>query len=1103
MQTHLNPLVRLLVILVLFFPLGTLASAPDKPAPEPGLNATTLKGLELRSIGPALMSGRIADIVLHPDNRSVWYVAVGSGGVWKTVNAGTTWEPLFDSEGSYSIGCLTLDPQRPDTIWVGSGENVSGRHVGYGDGVYRSLDGGKTWENMGLRESEHIGMIRVHPKDSNTVYVAAQGPLWSGGGDRGLYKTTDGGETWDKILGGGEYTGVNEVHLDPRDPEVVYAVTWQHLRNVAVLMDGGPETGIHKSTDGGRTWRKLTEGLPEGSTGKTGLAISPLDPNVIYATIEQDRRTGGFWRSEDAGESWEKRSDYLSSGTGPHYYQELFASPHAFDTVYQADVLLNYTTDGGKTFTPMPRANKHVDHHAVAFDPKDPKYLLVGNDGGLYESFDGGEHWKFVANLPVTQFYKVSVDNDTPFYNVYGGTQDNNSQGGPSRTDTTSGIRNADWFITLGGDGHQSFADPDNPDIVYAQWQQGNLTRFDRRTGESVYIRPQPEQGEVAERFNWDAPVLISPHDSSRLYFASQRVWRSDNRGDSWQAISGDLTHNIQRLKEPVMGRQWSFDAPWDLYAMSRYSTITSLSESPLVEGLLYAGTDDGRIQVSEDAGGNWRSVDALPGVPDGFFVNDIRADLHDPDTVYVAVDQHKSGDFSPYLLKSTDRGASWSSIVGDLPTRHLVWRVVQDHVKPELLFAGTEFGLFFTVDGGERWVKLEGGVPNIPFRDVVIQRRESDLVGATFGRGIYILDDYSPLRDIDEDVLQGERVLFPVRRAPWYVPRRTLGCDEENCAAEQGAAYFVAPNPPFGAVFTYYLAEPVLSLQAQRREREKPLEKTGKDTPFPGWDRVIAESVEVPPAIVLTVRDAQGEIVRHIEGPAEAGFHRVAWDLRYPVVDPWLPPEEREENWQTPAGVLAAPGSYTVGIGIRRDGKLEDLDQRQTFEVYSIRDPALPGSDQEERVEFALRVDDLSRRAQGAVKAIDELLAATAAARESLVSSAARAELYARTRDIEHRAQSLRDRLAGNEIRAIMNTAGPVPIIERLGFAGFGARAQAYGPTPAQRRSLKIASEEYAAVASALDELFNGDYRELHVDFEEAGVPWSPGRVVPPASEG
>ena len=752
---------------------------------EPGFNESTFTGLPLRAIGPALMSGRIADIAVDPTDQSTWYVGVGSGGVWKTTSAGTTWKPVFDSEDAYSIGAITVDPNTPSTVWVGTGENVSGRHVGYGAGVYRSRDGGENWENLGLADSEHIGMIRVDPRDSNVIFVAAQGPLWSGGGDRGLFKSTDGGQSWRKVLGDGlgntadddRYTGVSEVHLDPRNPDVMYAVSWQRFRTVAVLIDGGPGTGIHKSEDGGETWRELTEGLPDESMGKIGLAISPQQPDVLYATIELANRSGGFWRSEDGGESWEKRSDYLSGGTGPHYYQEIFASPHKFDRVYQMDVRLHVTEDGGKNFTVMESDSKHVDHHAMAFDPDDPDYLLVGNDGGVYESFDLGETWRYMANLPVTQFYKVSVDYDEPFYNVYGGTQDNSSVGGPVRTDNNVGIRNQDWYLTLWADGHQSMADPSNPNIIYANWQEGNLSRYDRATGEAIYVRPQPGADEPDERYNWDAPILISPHNPETLYFASYRVWRSDDRGDSWRAISGDLTRDQDRTQLPVMGRQWSFNSAWDLAAMSKYNTITSLSESPLVAGLVYAGTDDGLIQVTENGGETWRQIDRLPGVPNEFFVNDIKADLHNPDTVYVVVDDHKKGDFSPYILRSDNRGRSWRSISGNLPERHILWRVVQDHVNPDLLFLGTEFGLFFTHNGGGTWTKLSGNTPNIPFRDLAIQTRENDVVGATFGRGFYVLDDYTPLRDVTDDMLKNDNVLFPVRRTHWYVPRRPHAC--------------------------------------------------------------------------------------------------------------------------------------------------------------------------------------------------------------------------------------------------------------------------------------------------------------------------------------
>lgn len=1095
---------RLMRAAALFLLMPVLALAADDDAAEPGFNEDTFKGLEMRGIGPALMSGRIADIAVDPNDQSTWYVGVGSGGIWKTETAGTTWETIFDNEDTYSIGCITIDPNDSNTIWVGSGENVSGRHVAWGSGVYRSRDGGKNWENMGLPDSEHIGMIRVDPRDSNVVFVASQGPLWSAGGERGLYKSTDGGQSWRKVLGDGlgntdiddQYTGVSEVHLDPRNPDHLYAVSWQRYRNVAVLLDGGPGSGIHKSEDGGETWRELTEGLPAENKGKMGFAISPQQPDVVYATIELANRSGGFWRSEDGGESWEKKNDYLSGGTGPHYYQEIFASPHKFDRVYQMDVRLHVTENGGDDFELMESENKHVDHHAMAFDPDDPDYLLVGNDGGIYESFDLGKTWRYMANMPITQFYKVAVDYDEPFYNIYGGTQDNSSVGGPSRTDNNVGIRNQDWYLTLGADGHQSAADPTNPNIIYANWQEGNLTRFDRATGESVYIRPQPAADENEERFNWDAPILISPHDAETLYFASYRVWKSENRGDTWQAISGDLSRNENRTSQSLMGRTWSFDAHWDLSAMSQFNTITSLSESPVVQGLVYAGTDDGLIQVSEDGGASWREIDSLPGVPDRFFVNDIKADLHDADTVYVVVDDHKSGDYSPYVLKSENRGRSWRSIAGNLPERHVLWRLVQDHVKPELMFLGTEFGVFFTVNGGGQWTKLKGNTPNIAFRDLAIQTRENDLVGATFGRSFYVLDDYSPLRDVSEDMLQNGNVLFSVRRAHWYLPRRPHSCATPGCVDSQGDAYYVAPNPDFGAVFSYYLAEEIQSLKDQRREREEPLEDANEDVQFASWERIEEEQLEDAPAIVFTVSDLQGNVIRHIEGPAGAGFHRVAWDLRYPALHPFVPEDERRET-DSRAGVLAAPGSYRVTMQQRVDGTLMDLDQAQTFETVSIRTPTLPGSSQEERIVFQRQVDEISRAVAGTLGSVDAVLTELEALKNVLGRSTADMALYDQANSLKQRVQKQRDRLAGNSTRSSFSAPGPMSVNSRLRHAAYNPHATAYGPTDTQRRSLNIATALYSEVSGALSGLVDRDYAALKRAADDASVPWSPGRAI------
>ncbi len=1087
-----------LVIIALALPLG----AAEEDTEEKGLSAKAFSGLEFRAIGPALMSGRIADIAIHPTDYSTWYVAVGSGGVWKTSNSGTTWNPIFDGEDSYSIGCVVLDPSNPEIVWVGTGENVGGRHVGFGDGVYRSNDGGKTWKNMGLKESEHISEIIVHPGDSDTVWVASQGPLWAPGGERGLFKTTDGGETWANVLSDGEWTGVTDMVIDPRDPDVLYAATWQHHRTVAAVIDGGPESGLYKTTDGGDNWTRLKTGLPKGNLGKIGMTISPQNPDVVYAVIELDNREGGTWRSANRGASWKKMSDAVSGGTGPHYYQELEASPHAFDRIYIIDVRMQISDDGGKTFRIMNERTKHSDNHALAFRPDDPDYLLVGTDGGLYESFDLAETWRFVANLPVTQFYKLALDDSEPFYNVYGGTQDNSTQGGPARTTNVNGIMNRDWFINLGGDGHQPATEPGNPDIVYSESQNGVLHRVDRSNGTVVYIQPQPEPGDPPERFNWDSPILVSPHAPTRVYFASQRVWRSDNRGDSWTPVSDDLTKNENRLLIPVMGRQWSATAPWDLYAMSNYNTITSLAESPKQEGLLWAGTDDGLLQVSSNGGESWQAIPVgdLPGVPDTAFVNDIKADLFDADTAYVCLDNHKYGDFKPYVLKTTDRGVTWTSIAGSLPDRHLVWRLVQDHVKKELLFLATEFGIFFSVDGGDAWTKLSGGVPTISFRDLAIQRRDNDLVGASFGRGFYVFDDYSPLREVSEAALEKEATLFPVRETPWYMEQRPLGGSGQ---ASQGTSFYIADNPPFGAVFTYHLGDGISSLEDSRRKAEKKLEKEWQDTPFVSFDELEKERRQPDAAILLTIKDAGGDIVRTITGPTKKGFHRVAWNLTSPTTSAIRTSSgggrRGAPSGDADAGFLVPPGSYSVTLSKRVDGVVTELGGPVDFEVVRTFEGSLEGMAPEDTAAFMQQVADLQR----GVSAASQAMALAFSRIEHLEKALKRSTAAPGTLDEELEAlkQELFDiDMALNGNRSISGIGEPTTpsISRRLRVAGGTDGRSDYGPTAMHQRAFEIAEEQFAAIEPKLRQILETALPGLEGKFDDAGVPWTPGRPLP-----
>jgi photosystem II stability/assembly factor-like uncharacterized protein len=919
-------LLRCLAILGIAWPASS-ASGQDAATVD-----SAIASLELRSIGPALMGGRISDIAVDPTRPTHWFVAAGSGGLWKTVNAGITWTPVFDDQPSYSIGALAIDPTTPDVVWVGTGENVSGRHVGWGDGVYRSRDAGQTWEQMGLTTSQHIGRILVHPDDGDVVYVAAEGPLWSAGGERGVYKSTDGGATWRAVLTIDEHTGVTDLEFAPDNPDVMYAAAYQRRRHVWSFLGGGPNSGIYKSTDGGDTWRQVTTGLPKGDVGKIGLAVTPADPSLVYATIEADEDERGFYRSQDRGESWEHRNSYISGGTGPHYYQEIEASPTDPDLIYQMDVFVHVTRDGGATFDYLGTGReKHSDNHAMWIDPYHGGHLLVGTDAGLYETFDEGVTYRHFPNLPVSQFYKVALDNAEPFYNVVGGAQDLGTLLGPSRTTNIEGVRNRDWYVPLGADGHAAAFDPTDDHTVYMETQVGNLYRYDRRSEEGIAIQPQPAPGDPPERRNWDAPLLVSPHAPQRVYHGSQRLWRSDDRGDSWTAVSGDLTRNENRYELEFMGRVWSVDALYDNGAMSQYATLSAVSESPLVEGLIYVGTDDGLVQVTEDGGANWRRIENLPGFPTRGFVNDVEASQHDENGIFVAGDNHKLGDFRPYLYESTDRGRSWRSIAGDLPDGTLVWAIEQDHVNPDLLFLATEFGLYTSLNHGRNWHMLRGGVPTISFRDLEIQRRDNDLVGASFGRGFYVLDDYTPLRTMAANGLAAS-TLFPVRDAWWYVPLAPMQAPGKPTL---GSTDYTAPNPPFGAVFTYYLDDVPPTARAARRDRERALRDAGADVPFPGWDALRAEIGERGPQVLLIVRDAEGQAVRWIEGPAEAGLHRASWDLRRPLPDPvdlvvpdFVPPWGGE-----PRGPLAPPGTYSVELllasGLRGDYGVPGGDRR------------------------------------------------------------------------------------------------------------------------------------------------------------------------------
>lgn len=1057
-------------------------------APDPTVVEEAAQGLSVRGIGPAMMGGRIADIAIHPDHDALWYVAVGSGGVWKTTNAGTTWTPIFDEQGSYSIGDVTVDPANPRVVWVGTGENVSGRHVGWGDGVYRSADGGGTWTRMGLEKSEHIGKILVDPRDSNVVYVAAEGPLWAAGGQRGLYKTSDGGISWTRVLHVDDNTGVTDIAFHPNDPDVIYAAAYERRRHVWGFMAGGSGSGIHKSTDGGASWQRKSKGLPKGDMGKIGLAVTPANPDLVYATIEADEDSRGFYRSEDRGESWVRKNDYISGGTGPHYYQEITASPQDEDLVFQMDVFFNVTRDGGETFSVLGTGReKHSDNHALWIDPNDDRHLIAGSDAGLYESFDQGTTWRHFPNLPVSQFYKVAVDNSEPFYNILGGTQDLGTLFGPSRTMMTEGVRNQDWYVPLGADGYSVVFDPDDNDISYMEYQQGYMFRHHRNSNELVHIQPQPAPGEPPERWNWDTPITISPHDPSRLYVGSQRVWRSDDRGNSWRPISEDLTSNENRYELGYSGRVWSVDALHDNGAMSKYATITSISESPVREGTIYVGTDDGLIHATRDGGETWQRAAPLPTQAGPAFVNDIVASLFDPDTVFAVADSHKLGDFAPYVFVSENRGRSWRAISGDLPAGTIAWAIQQDHEDEQLLFLGTEYGARFSLDGGKNWHEL-AGAPTIAFRDITLQRRDDDFVGATFGRGIYILDDYSPLRSMAETSFGSTATIFPVRDAWWYVPSVP---SQAAGMPTFGSDSFRAPNPDFGALITYYLPESPESGKDMRRREENTLREAGRDIPFPGWDRLRNERRESAPRVLLLVRDAEDKPVRWLEAPSEKGSHRVAWDLRFPPPDAvdlskpgFVPPWVGE-----PHGPLAAPGEYSVQLYSIVAGEIEALTDPQRFAVKPVR-AAPDGTDYADVAAFQQKAADLRRRIAHADEELDrsrDLLKHMKAA--ALKAPDADPSLFTRLDEFGAALDELETRLSGDSVRAGLDEATRPSIASRA-YNAANNRTNTFPATATQEADFEIAREAFAAFSRDLGTLLDDRLKQLEADLLAAGAP-------------
>ncbi|MCP4800568.1 MAG: glycosyl hydrolase [bacterium] len=1068
------------VLIFLLLMVSVVAVADDYP-----ITSSTVSALQWRLVGPAMTSGRIGDFAVNPDNPAEYYAAASSGGVWKTTNSGVTWKSVFDGEASYSIGCLTMDPKDSQVVWVGTGENNSQRSVSFGDGIYKSVNGGKSWKNMGLKESEHIGMILVDPRDSDVVFVAAQGPLWNAGGDRGLYKTVDGGTTWECILHISDDTGINEVHMEPGNPDVMYASAYQRRRHVWTLINGGPESGIYKSVDGGKTWNELKSGLPGSDMGRIGMDVAPTDPARVYAIVEAAEGSG-FYRSDNRGVSWRKVSDYVS--TSPQYYQEIEVDPKNADRIWSLNTYLSYSDDGGANWDRANLSAKHVDDHAIWIDPDFTDHMRIGCDGGIYETWDAGKKWDFKSNIPCTQFYKVHVDNDAPFYSVYGGTQDNNSLGTYTRNTTAHGIRNSDWFITVGGDGYETQVDPTNSNIVYSQWQYGGLIRYDKLNGETIDIQPQPAWGDPQYRFNWNTPLLISPHNHKRLFYGGQVLLQSDDRGNSWREISGDLSRNLDRNKLDVMGRVWSVDAVAKNKSTSMYGSLITVDESILREGLIFTGTDDGLVQVTKDGGQNWTKYDKFPGVPDMSYVGDIMADRFAENTVYVCLENHKKGDFKPYLLRSDDYGKSWKSIAGDLPERGMVHCIEQDTENQNLLFAGTEFGAFFSLNGGENWVELSSGLPTIAVRDIDVQRRENDLAVGTFGRGIYILDDYSMLRDLSEEMLEEQAKIFPIKDALMYHTRTPLGGGGRG---NQGDSFFIADNPTYGAVFTYHIKDKVETRKEIRQSAEAELKEEGEDNPYPSWDELKLEDREDSPMLYLEISDSSGEVVRRINASNSSGIHRTSWDMRYASL------RAAGNEPSTGSGPMVAPGKYSVQLFLYNNGEISSLGNSAEFNCVPLGVATLPAEDRAELVAFQQKCVKLQRALNATSRVCSDAQDRVQKLQASLFSMPDVDQgLVTEIQSLETRLTDIKEALSGDPTRPKRSESAPPSLSSRLGRAIWGSWESTSAPTGTHRQTYDLVAEKFPPILEQVRELVGTELTDIENKLEEAGAPWTPGRL-------
>lgn len=994
----------------------------------------TLNNLTWRNIGPAIPGGRIADFAVVESNPFIIYCGTASGGLWKTINNGVTWMPIFDDQTTSTIGALALAPSNPEIIWVGTGEANNRQSSSWGDGVYKSNDGGKTWIHLGLENTHHIGAIVVDSHDSDVVYVAAAGHLWGANPERGVYKTTDGGRTWTNVLFVNNDTGCIDVAQDPSNNKILYAAMYQRRRRGWGFIGGGPGSGLYKTTDAGKTWTQLKKGLPGGDTGRIGIDIYRKDPNIVYAILEN--KNGGVFRSEDRGETWQKMS---STNPRPMYYSTIRIDPNNDLRIWVLGTRMLTSYDGGRTFRTDVVSRVHVDHHALWINPANSNHMVLGNDGGICFSYDRGLTWDFVDTLPIGQFYEVGFDMRKP-YNIYGGLQDAGTWGGPSATRNKIGITNADWPLLGVGDGFYTQADPNDPDTLYWEASNGSLRRKNLYTRETKSIFPQPESEQETYRFNWNSPIEISPHKSSTIYLGGNKLFKSTDRGETWTA-SPDLTTKQDRNKLLLMGILPDKNTLSLHDGIAFYGDITTISESPVKEGVLWVGTDDGNLQLSKDGGSTWLNlIDRVPGIPEFTYVSRVEASHFDEKRAYVTFDGHRNDDFSPYAYVTDDFGQTWKSISSPIPEGSTINVIREHHRNPNLLFIGTERGAYFSIDRGQNWNKINGDIPIVPVDDIAIHPRDNDLILGTHGRSVFVLDDITPLEELNQEVLRSECHLFSVR------PAERFQFDDRS--GFPGYKIFIAPNPDFGAFITYYL-----NLELKKDEE-----------------------------VIIAILDDEGNAVKTLKGTKKQGFNRINWDLRYES------PDIGEQRRFGPSAPYVIPGEYTIRLTLRGNSMTAsasvEIDPRikvSTADLIAQRDAALEINKLYVKgVSITERVQDIMEQTQELKKNIDRV--------EDLDK-----ELQSDIASLEKTLNDIRRGLAGSgggrEARSVFRM---------LGSLGRDIIGYTDAPTALQIKRIKNASDKIDSAVIAINTVITESVPELNKKISEYALSIiHPGTVI------